>query len=71
MHRTDEYSQYSSIIWPVWLNAEPFSKTMIYRKKHLTKNGMKKLLNYKYTHDITCNLSILNSGSIGIYKKDQ
>ena len=20
MHRTDEYSQHSSIIWPVWLN---------------------------------------------------
>ena len=21
MHRTDKYSQHSSIIWPVWLNA--------------------------------------------------
>ena len=22
MHRTDKYSQHSSIIWPVWLNVE-------------------------------------------------
>ena len=24
MHRTDKYSQHSSIIWPVWLNGSVF-----------------------------------------------
>ena len=24
MHRTDDYSQQSSIIWPIWLNAWAF-----------------------------------------------
>ena len=46
------------------------------KKNFIEKNSffccLLKLLNYiLYTHDVTCNLSRLNSGCNDIYEKDQ